>query len=261
MNVWVLLLLSVTLGSVISLIGGIYLAYGKKGAGKLQRYAVPFAAGALLAATFFDLLPESLEGESPAQEILAWTLGGFLLFFLLEHLLRWFHHHQHEDHEHANRTLIVVGDTLHNFIDGLALGAAFLVSPVTGVAITVAVAVHEIPQEIGDFALLLSKGMQRKKVLLINLFSALATVVGAVIVFGTGQRIDLPIEQMLALTAGFFIYIAGSDVVPSIHKQPSRRYANTQAIILLLGVVLVMITSQLAHQYIEVAQTTHSHQE
>src|SRR5688572_23449665 len=109
MNDWFLLLLFATLGSVISLLGGVYLLYGKKGARILQKIAVPFAAGALLAASFFDLLPEALEmGE--ARTVLAWTLGGFLLFFVTERFLRWFHHHhEHEnDEDQANRSLIVI---------------------------------------------------------------------------------------------------------------------------------------------------------
>lgn len=138
---------------------------------------------------------------------------------------------------------------MHNFIDGLAIGAAFLVSPATGIVITLAVAAHEIPQEIGDFGLLLSKGMKRHKVLLVNIFSALATVVGASLVFGFGDALHIPIEVLLALTAGFFIYIAASDIIPSIHSRETARGANLQTLVLLLSVVAVGYMTVLLHQW------------
>lgn len=247
---WLLVIFFALIGSVVSLAGGVFLLFGGKASGWLQKVAVPVAAGALLAAAFFDLLPEALE-HAPAQTIMTWALVGFLFFFVTERGLRWFHHHhEHEgDEDQANRSLIVIGDTLHNFIDGLAIGAAFLVSPATGIVITLAVAAHEIPQEIGDFGLLLSKGMKRHKVLLANIMSALATVVGASIVFGFGDALHIPIEALLALTAGFFIYIAASDIIPSIHSRETARGANLQTMVLLLSVIIVGYTTVLLHQW------------
>lgn len=253
MNDWFLLIAAALFGSVISLVGGVYLLYGKWGAQKLQRVAVPFAAGALLAAAFIDLLPEAIEGND-AHLISLVVLASFLVFFLLERTLSWFHHHH--EHEHSNpahrrnSSLIVIGDTLHNFIDGLAIGASFLVSPATGIVTTIAIAAHEIPQEIGDFGLLLSKGMRRRKVLLVNLVSAFATVVAAVLVYGLGGQLPVSEPLLLAVTAGFFIYIAASDIIPTIHAEPKRRAANLQAAVLLLGVIFVGLTTTLAHQYI-----------
>lgn len=251
MNEWLLLLLFALAGSVVSLLGGLFLLYSKRGAQRLQRFAVPFAAGALLAASFFDLLPDAL-GHG-GTDVLIWALVGFLTFFVMERFLRWFHHHhEHEGgHDQANRSLIIIGDTLHNFIDGLAIGAAFLVSPATGIITTLAIAAHEIPQEIGDFGYLLSKGMAKKRVLLVNVFSALATVVGAVLVFGAGQAIQLPTEVLLALTAGFFIYIAASDIIPTIHQKANTREANIETVTLLAAVVLVGFTTVQLHKLIE----------
>jgi zinc and cadmium transporter len=265
MSDWLILLAAATIGSVISLIGGLYLLYGKVGVKKLQRVAVPFAAGALLAAAFLDLLPEALE-HAEADGVLALTLAGIVLFFVLERSLSWFHHH-HEDGEHhqaetrRNTSLIVIGDLLHNFIDGLAIGAAFLVDPAVGLVTTAAIAAHEIPQEVGDFGLLLAKGMSKKSVLLVNLISAVATVLGAALVYGLGGEIGLSESALLAVTAGFFIYIAASDIIPTIHAEPERRWANIQTIVLIVGIVLVGTASTVAHQYIPHAENTDSHEE
>lgn len=254
MENWILLLVAATFGSVISLIGGFYLLYGKWGVAKLQRLAVPFAAGALLAAAFFDLLPEALE-DGGAQNALNWTLAGFLFFFVLERSLSWFHHH----HEEAaatptvgrrNVALIVVGDTIHNFIDGLAIGASFLVSPATGIVTTIAIAAHEIPQEVGDFGLLLAKGMRKRNVLIVNFVIALVTILGAVLVYGAGGVLAIPQTFLLGSTAGFFIYIAASDIIPTIHAEPRRRTANLQTLVLLFGVGFVAWSIHAAHTFL-----------
>ena len=253
MNDWLILLAATTFGSLISLVGGVYLLYGKWGVAKLQRIVVPFAAGALLAAAFFDLLPEAFE-EGEARHVLTVTLIGFLFFFVLERSLSWFHHHHEESgdtHAHRrNSSLIIIGDTLHNFIDGLAIGAAFLVSPATGIVTTIAIAAHEVPQEIGDFGLLLSKGMRKRRILMINAISALVTVVGAAIVFGAGDNLPIPHTTLLAATAGFFLYIAASDIIPTIHAEPRRIIANVQTIVLIAGVVFVGVTTQAVHSFL-----------
>lgn len=251
MSDWLILFAAVTIGSVISLLGGLFLIYAKKGKRTLLRLAVPFAAGALLAAAFLDLLPEALELGEPT-EVMKYTLSGLVVFFVLERTLNWFHHHHEEaEHEHAigrrNVSLIVIGDTIHNFIDGLAIGAAFLANPSIGLITTLAIAAHEIPKEIGDFGLMLTKGMPRRKVLLVNFASAIATVIGAVLVYGFGDSIQLPISALLAITAGFFIYIATSDIIPTIHAEPERKWANIQTTVLLIGIVLVGIAVAVVH--------------
>lgn len=248
-----LLLIGIALiSALISLVGGIYLLYSKKRSARMQVIAVPVAAGALLAAVFFDLLPEALHEAEPGG-VLALVLIGFLLFFILERSLSWFHHH-HSEGKHTekvrNAPLIIAGDSLHNLIDGMTIGAAFLVSPATGVVAAVAVATHEIPQEIGDFGLLLRRGMRRSRVLMVNLFSSLLTVLGAVAVFYIGGESESLHSALLALAAGFFIYIAASDIIPTIHNEPSRRVANIQTAVLLASVVIVVGLIQLAHGFI-----------
>lgn len=243
------------IGGVVSLVGGVLLLSKRSLANKLALYATPFAGGALLAAVFLDLLKEGLEASEVDTVLLA-TVGGVLLFFLAEGFLHWFHHHhEHEDKDKQRdpRTaLIIVGDTLHNALDGVAIAASFLISVPTGIVTTIAVAAHEIPQEIGDFGLLLSKGMRRKEVLLVNVLSAVATVLFAVLTFVLGSENALPLGLLLGISAGFLLYIAMSDVIPTIHHSRERNKRFTvQALLLVLGAVFVGLSIQLAHQYID----------
>ena len=249
----ILVIIFSLIGGLFSLIGGLLLLRKKSSAALLAKYATPFAAGALLAAVFLDLLPEGI-AESEASNVLTATLIGFLIFFFLERFLRWFHHHH--DHgvdakDQSSKSLIIVGDTLHNALDGVAIAAAFLVSVPAGIVTTIAVAAHEIPQEIGDFGLLLSKGMKRKKVLLANVLSALATTVMAVITYALGSADVLPIGALLGISAGFLLYIAASDVIPSIHESvEDHKIFDIRPILLLVGVVTVAVFIQVAGSFI-----------
>lgn len=247
---WLLLLAAALIGSVVSLVGGILLLVWKVPVSRIQKVAIPFAAGALLAAAFIDLLPEAIESGEPRQ-IALYVLGGFLVFFILERFLGWFHHHHsHNDASHTQkvtRSLIIAGDTVHNLIDGLALGAAFLADPALGFVTAIAIAAHEIPQEVGDFGVLLSLGMRRRNVLLVNLFSAMVTVIGAVVVYGLGSNLTGLEPLLLAGTVGFFIYIAASDLIPTIHNEPSMKTANYQTLIVLIGIAIVGVSVAGAH--------------
>ena len=247
-------------GGLFSLIGALILFRDKKQASKIVQYATPFAAGVLLAAAFTGLLPEALEQNDNFYSILLATLIAFLVFFFLERFLQVFHHHhEHEEKKKkSSSSLIIIGDTLHNALDGVAIGAAFLVSPATGIVAAIAVALHEIPQEIGDFGLLLKNGMKHKKVVLVNVVSALATTITAVIVYGFGNSESSLIPYMLAITAGFFIYIAASDIVPELHEKSKSKY-DLRPWFLLLGAVLIMIISPIAHEYIDAGHDDHSH--
>lgn len=238
------------IGGLFSLAGGVLLLSRKTSAQALARYATPFAAGALLAAAFFDLLPEALH-QLDAESAARWVLGGIIIFFLLEHFLHWFHHHHEHVEDSTAAPLVVIGDTIHNLLDGIAIGAAFLIDVPTGVVAAVAVAAHEIPQEIGDFGLLLKFGYERKKVLIINVLSALMSTVGAVLTFWIGSRTDLPVGVLLAITAGMFVYIATSDIIPMIHEESRRKLGHTAALLLLVGVLVVGVTTRAAHQYID----------
>lgn len=254
------------LGGVVSLAGGVILLSNKQAATNLARYATPFAGGALLAAVFLDLLPEGIETGETRQVLLA-ALIGVVVFFLAEGFLHWFHHHhEHDDKKDPKIWLVIAGDTLHNALDGVAIAASFLVSIPTGIVTTIAVAAHEIPQEIGDFGLLLSKGVRRKEVLLANFLSALATTLAAVVTYVIGSEQGLPLGVLLGLSAGFLLYIATSDVIPTIHQKHTKKSLfDVQALLLVLGVLVVGIATSVAHQYIETDHThdesTHTHSE
>lgn len=243
-------------GSVMSLVLGFLILSHKNIQQYGVRYGLPFGAGALLAAAFLGVMPEAIEGGDVHTALLC-GLGGFLVFFILERLLGWWHHHtnHHHDKVHGSRNqthqwLVIIGDTLHNAIDGVAIGAAFLVDPAAGIGTAIAVAAHEIPQEVGDFSILLAKGMRPRTVVLVNVLSALATVVAALGVYALGDATGLNPAPLLAVAAGFFIYIAASDIIPDIHEKP-RREGNLQAAMLLVGVLTLAVV---------IAATPHSHE-
>ena len=244
-------------GSIFSLVGGLALVSNRKLRDVAVHYGLPFGAGALLAAAFTGVLPEAIEGGD-LHQALFYALGGFLIFFLLERFLGWFH--RHEDHQHAEvrgssqgaqQWLVIIGDTLHNTIDGIALGAAFLIDPAVGIGTALAVAAHEIPQEIGDFSILLGKGMKPRRVIIVNLVSALATVVAALTTYAIGDAVGINPAPLLAIAAGFFIYIAASDIVPDIHEKP-RKEGDIQAVMLIIGVLLISFIIMLTpHTHVE----------
>lgn len=238
------------IGGIFSLIGGLLLLSRKKLAENLAAYATPFAAGALLAAVFLDLLKDGLENAS-ADLVLSSALLGIIVFFFAERFLHWFHHHHQHGDYHPTVSLIVVGDTIHNAMDGVAIAAAFLISVPTGIVTTMAVAAHEIPQEIGDFGLLLSRGISRSKVLIVNVVSALATTLMAVITFALGSSEKLPTGALLGLSAGFLLYIATSDIIPEIHERSTKKKLfDVQPLLLLAGVIVVAISIRLAHHFV-----------
>lgn len=244
------------IGGVFSLIGGVLMLSRRSVADNLAAYATPFAAGALLAAAFMDLLKDGLEVANSDTVMLA-TMSGIVLFFFAERFLRWFHHHNQHDHDQGKAhsdpaiSLIVIGDTIHNGLDGVAIAAAFLVSVPTGIVTTIAVAAHEIPHEIGDFGLLLARGMSRSRVLMVNVASALATLIFAVLTFALGSRDRLPIGALIGVSAGFLLYIAMSDVIPEMHeKAKTQKLFSLQPFLFVLGIAVVSVSIRLAHHFV-----------
>lgn len=193
----------------------------------LARWAprlVSFSVGVLLTATFLDILPEAAQ-QLPFQEVGATVLAGILLFFALEKTALWRHDHTHRggsDTPSAIGMMIVLGDGLHNFVDGMLIAAAFLHDPALGMATTLAVIAHEIPQEVGDFMVLLAAGYSRRRALLFNALSGLAAVAGGLIGYVVLQDMQGAIPYLLALAAASFIYVAVADLVPAlqVHRRP-----------------------------------------
>lgn len=230
------------LAGILSISVGIILISKQSLAKKLAVYATPFAAGALLAAVFLDLLPEGIEASGDAEKVLFWTLIGIAFFFMLERFLTWFHHHHSQD-EHENKSkasLIVVGNSLHNALDGVAIATAFLISVPVGIVTTIAVILHEVPHGIGDFGLLLSHKFSRKKVLLMNLVIAISIPIAASIAYFLGSNNAIPLGPLLGISAGFLLYISLSDIIPSIHENtPKHKLLDIRPILLIVGVVVV----------------------
>ncbi len=244
------------LGSVSALVGGVILLSREKFVVKASHFLASFAAGTLLGAAFFDLLPEATHiAEKQGVEhdlIFLWALSGIVIFFIIERFIHWFHHHEehHSDHTESKATipLIILSDTVHNFIDGVIIAATFMISIPLGIITTVAVIAHEIPQEIGDFGLLLHKGMKRQKIIMVNLLSAFVSFVGAIGTYILGGAAEYLLPILLSITAGFFIYIASSDLIPEIHYEKRRGFALIETALLLLGIVVIYLSvSYLQH--------------
>lgn len=236
------LLFFTLLSSILSLAGGVLLLWKEHWARYLAPSLVAFAAGSMLAVSFLDAIPESLGQGTPT--VLTLVLLGILTFFVLERFLLWFHHH-HEPHDDFGKKnlvyLITLGDALHNFVDGVALASAFLVSFPLGIVTAFSIALHELPQEIGDFAVLLSAGLKRTEVFFWNFVSALSAFLGAVATFFFLQKFQNLTPYFLAFAAGSLIYIASSDLIPELHREYKRRGAFLQTIFLFLGVILVWV--------------------
>ncbi|OGH43362.1 MAG: hypothetical protein A3H50_01605 [Candidatus Levybacteria bacterium RIFCSPLOWO2_02_FULL_37_10] len=232
------------IGSVFSLIGGVVILFKEKLALRISHLLFSFAAGTLLGTAFFDLLPEAASNAPKDINIFLWALIGFLVFFLIERFIHRFHHHHEHPAEPALKptvALITLGDSVHNFIDGVAIAASFLVNIPLGIVTSLAVAAHEIPQEIGDFSILLHKGVDRKKVLLLNLLSSAAAIVGAVLTFLMADFVTGLLPVFLSVTAGFFIYIAASDLIPEIHEKNKAGFAFIESFLLILGIFAIWV--------------------
>lgn len=221
MMTWVYTIGSVIIISLISLVGVFSLAFKKDTIKKILLYLVAFSAGALIGDSFLHLLPEAFESGLDSMPLAIAIFSGILVFFLLEKVLRWRHCHNISCSEHPRHlgTMNLVGDAMHNLIDGFLIGVSFLVSVPLGIATTIAVLLHEIPQEMGDFGVLLHSGFSIKKAIFFNLLSSFTAIIAAVIALVVGNRIESFAQVMIPFTVGSFIYIALSDLIPELHKE------------------------------------------
>lgn len=242
--IWAYTLLSVLGISLLSFAGVVALAAGRRQARSAVFVLVGLAVGAMLGDTFLHLLPEAFERTRAPLQTSLWCLAGFVLFFVLEKFLLWHHDHAvlHTHPIHPFGYINLVADALHNFIDGVLVGTSYLVSIPIGLATTIAVCLHEIPQEIGDFGVLVHAGFSRGSALRLNFLTAAFAMAGAVLALLVGARLANFSEIVVPLTAGGFIYIAGSDLVPELHKErhPNQAALQLAAIGAGIGVMLLL---------------------
>jgi zinc and cadmium transporter len=237
MEIWLGTFISVFLVSLVSLIGIVFLSLKKERLHEIQLILVGLATGGLLGGAFFHLLPESFKALDGVTTSVLLAIG-FLLFFILERFLHWHHNHTSGISQNGIKpfgTINLVADMFHNFLDGLLIAASFSYSIEIGIATTLTVLMHELPQEIGDFGVLLHAGFSRKKALIFNFLSACTAFIGALIVLLTGKAAEDLSGYILPFAAGGFIYLAAADLIPELHAEKALRRSFVQFLALLLG--------------------------
>ncbi len=240
-------LISVILVSLVSLIGIATLFWKKKNHDEFLLLLVSLSAGTLFGGAFLHLLPEAVAENGFTLQVSMLLLAGVLIFFLLEKFIHW--HHCHTPSEQVSKHLAhhpthlaplnLLGDALHNFIDGLVIAGSYLVSIPIGVATTIAVIVHEIPQEFADYGVLLYSGLSKTKALLFNFVSAAVAIIGAVVGLIIGAQSESFVLLILPFAAGGFLYIAGSNLIPELHKECGLKDSFWHFFVLVMGIVLM----------------------
>lgn len=264
MSLLLYIIVFTALGGLLSVLAAaLFLLLPEARKNKVLPHGISFAIGALLAVAFWGLLPEAFSSVPPeqVQTLSATILAGILGFFVLEKLLIWRHCHVDdyaEDENHAAHaesvpahpsagTLIILGDSIHNFVDGVLIAAAFLTDIKLGIVTSLAVAAHEIPQEVGDFAILLQSGYQQRHALFYNMLASLSTVIGGVLAYFSLENIKLSLPYFLALAASSFIYIAVADLIPSLHRKTDIKTSLQQIALISAGVLLICTLHTIAH--------------
>lgn len=274
MSILVLIVIFTAIGGVLSVMAaGVFLLLPEARRQQVLPHGISFAIGALLTGAFCGLIPHAFEAVAAdeIEHLSATILAGILLFFMLEKLLVWRHCHSHacaahgedshdhdnHDHNHAANNhsrrvagmFIILGDSIHNFVDGVLIGAAFLTDPQLGMVTSLAVAAHEIPQEVGDFAILLHSGYTRGKALFYNVLASLTTVIGGVLAYFSLGDLHHILPYFLTLAASSFIYIAVADLIPSLHQKTDMKTSLQQIGFILAGVILILVMQGIAHQF------------
>ena len=243
MSVLFFIILATFLISLIAFVGALTLFLKEELLNKVLLILVAFSAGALIGGAFLHLLPEAIKQVESSQilNIFLYTILGFVAFFILENFIRWHHHHAKNHPEIMPFSyLILVSDGVHNFIDGLIIAASFIIGFPVGVVTALAVALHEIPQEIGDFGVLVYGGFKKAKALFLNFLSAITIIFGGITGFLLSEKIGESIVFLLPFAAGTFIYVASSDLIPEIKHKVSSRKSITHFFVFLLGIILML---------------------
>ncbi len=270
MSLLLLIIIFTAIGGVLSVLAAaVFLLLPDKQRNRILPHGISFAIGALLTVAFWGLIPEAFAQVEKAQfqYLSATVLAGILGFFVLEKLLIWRHCHfgsceahgeeAHGDHEHSHAhshglkqsagSLIILGDGIHNFVDGILIAAAFLTDVQLGIVSSLAVAAHEIPQEVGDFAILLHSGYSKRKALFYNVLASLTTVLGGVLAYFSLADLQHSLPYFLALAASSFIYIAVADLIPSLHKKTDMKTSLQQIALIAAGVLLILLLHGVVH--------------
>jgi len=243
-------------GAFSALIAGAFLLLPAARRDALVPHLVSFATGALLGAALLALVPHALESGVGAHGIGIALVAGIIVFFVLEKMVLWRHCHAdaceaHGPQEHhrakASATLILWGDAFHNLLDGVLLAAAFLTDVHLGIVTAIAVFAHEIPQEVGDLAILLNSGMKRRRALMLNVVVSLTSVAGAVVAYFLLEQALGVLPYALAIAAASFLYIAVADLIPGLHRRVDARTSVQQVVLIALGILLIGLTHEFAH--------------
>jgi zinc and cadmium transporter len=263
-NLLILIIIFTAIGGILSVMAAaVFLLLRDHHRNAVLPHGISFAIGALLAVAFWGLIPEAFAEVKPEQfQALSGTiLAGILGFFVLEKLLIWRHCHygsceaHGDDHGHSQGhgnaksagTLIILGDGIHNFVDGVLIAAAFLTDVQLGIVTSLAVATHEIPQEVGDFAILLDSGYSKGKAFFYNILASLTTVLGGVLAYFSLEDLHDSLPYFLALAASSFIYIAVADLIPSLHKKTDMKTSLQQIALIAAGVFLICSLHGIVH--------------
>jgi len=264
MNLLFLIIIFTALGGVLSVLAAsVFLLLSDDTQSKVLPHGVSFATGALLAVAFWGLIPHAFEevGSAQIQSLSGVIMLGLLLFFILEKLLIWRHchsgscevHGELDDHGHSHGshksagTMIIIGDSIHNFVDGVLIAAAFLTDVKLGIVTSLAVAAHEIPQEVGDFAILLHSGYSKSKALFYNVLASLTTIIGGVLAYYSLGNLQDSLPYFLAMASSSFIYIAVSDLIPTLHKKTDIKTSLQQIALIFAGICLIVSLHGVAH--------------
>lgn len=249
MLLWIILIITIT--SLLGLTGGVLLLWFEQRIKQSSRYLISFAVGALLAAAFADLLPELVESSTNIHRSLLVVLVGILAFYLLEKLLIVYHCHNDEHCEiHGSSSpLIIISDSFHNFLDGAVVAGAFVTDWHLGILTALAILFHELPQEIGDFAVLWHNGMAKGKIILWNVISAMASVVGGIAAWLLTERINNSAHWLLAFAIGNFIYIGCADLIPITNQERRSRSVIIHFATVLIGIGIIIFAGSLIAEH------------
>ncbi len=245
-------------GALSALAASVFLVTSEKQRARVLPHLVSFATGALLGAALLGLLPHAIEGagEGSTHRIGMTLLAGLLIFFVLEKMVLWRHCHQdicegHDPHDHhrdaASASLILIGDTFHNVLDGVLIAAAFMTDVHLGIVTALAVIAHEIPQEVGDLAILLHGGMSRSKAFALNLLTSVSSVVGGIGAYFALAPIQHLLPYALTVAASSFLYIAVADLIPGLHRRVDPGSGVKQFVFIVLGIAIIYVSHSLAH--------------